>query len=114
MSAIQTKGKVKMDKCPLCLNEQASREKRSDGFGEDTVAISTMPTVYHVNCPDCGKYGITDYAIWFIKGNDKVRQLAVTDIPRRLIGPAAKRGEILTITSEMLQGYFRSGDTVNA
>lgn len=102
-----------MDQCPLCLNKQASSKTISDGFGKGEVAVSTIRIVYGVICPDCGEYKITDEAIFFLKRYDKARQRAVSPI-HILISQAAGKKEILTITSEMLQGYWRTGDTVSA
>lgn len=43
-----------MDRCPLCLGEQGSCKKRSDGFGEKLVAVSSIPIVFLANCSSCG------------------------------------------------------------
>lgn len=104
-----------MDQCPLCLNKQTSSKKVSDGFGKGAVAVSSIPIVHLVVCPDCGKYKITEDAIFFLKRYDETRQRAVTDIRKRgLIGQVAEEGKMLTITSDMLQGYWREGDSLSA
>ena len=105
-----------MNRCPLCLNERAKMEHISDGFiaGAPTDATS-IPIVYQVTCPHCVKYKITDDAIWNLGRNDEMRQRAVADMHGcGLVGHDAGQGEILTITSEMLQGYWREGDVVSA
>lgn len=104
-----------MNRCPLCLNEQASSQRISDGYGESTVSVTSIPPIDHVTCSACGEYKITEDAIFFLQRCDEMRQRAVTDMRKRdLIGQAAGQGEILTITSEMLQGYWQAGDTVSA
>jgi hypothetical protein len=95
------RGEANMDQCPLCLHNQASCKKISDGFGEGSVAVTPgMPIIYHVTCPDCDdEYDITDDAIFFLECCDGMRQRAVKDIRGRGL-----KG-ISIITSEMLQGY---------
>jgi hypothetical protein len=100
------RGEANMDQCPLCLHKQASGKKISDGFGEGSVAVTPgMPIIYHLTCPDCdAEYDITDDAILFLKRCDGMRQRAVKDIRGRGFT------EIPIITSEMLQGYWTTGD----
>jgi hypothetical protein len=101
-----------MDRCPLCLNEQASVKKISDGFREGPVAVTPgIATVTHVTCPECKEYDITDDAIRFLKRCDGMRQRAVKDMCKRgLIGHPPGKKKIPKIDSAMLQEYWKPGD----
>ena len=101
-----------MDQCPLCLNKQASSTEMSDGFGGGSV--TTISSVSRISCPDCGEYEITGDAITFLKRDERVRQRAMTNLRKRdRSGQVAGEREILRVTSDLLQGYWK-GNTLGA
>jgi hypothetical protein len=95
-----------MEHCPLCRNPQAARHEPHTGVG--TGAVPALFGLFHVSCPACGEYDISETAHFLLQRFEEVRQRAMADLQQRgHIGQSAGEGEILRVTVESLQGYWR-------